>query len=856
MQTRREFISLAAALAGSATAAGSLIDAIARAAEIEPAAGSSVLDAEHVVILMQENRSFDHAFGSLRGVRGFNDPRAITLPDGNPVWVQTDSAGKQYAPFRYDINHTKITWMGCLPHGWADQTDARNGGRYDQWLRVKRSGTREYASLPLTLGHYTRADIPFYYALADAFTICDQYFCSSLTGTTPNRCYLWTGTIRERMSADVPAHVRNEEADLDHLVSWPTFPERLEALGVPWKVYQNELTVLSGLTEAQDNWLANYGDNPLEYFRQYHVYLSPRHRAFVERRLREIPDEIAALRQQLGPLDAKTPKPGAAQLAKQIADLTLLQTQYKADRDRGAGNSLEKLAPQERAIHERAFSVNEADPAYRELTEVTYESQGVARTMKIPKGDVLHQFRADVNGGKLPTVSWIVAPAAFSDHPSSAWYGAWYIAEVLNILTARPEVWKKTVFLLTYDENDGYFDHVPPFVAPRAGHGETGRASEGIDTSVDYVELEQDRRQSWGRGSRGHSIGLGYRVPMIIASPWSRGGCVCSQVFDHTSVLQFLERFVTHKLGKSVVETNITRWRRAVCGDLTSSFQAAAKAGDATVPFATSREAFLESIHRAQFQPPPTDIKPLTAADLAAIRATPEKSRLPRQEPGVRPSCPLPYELYAAGSLDADRAKFTMRLEARNEAFGERAAGSPFIVYALSAKGAHAANSDETRADQPSFDVAVRDYAVEAGKQVDDAWKLADFAAGRYLLRAHGPNGFFREFAGDAHDPALTCEFHYARAADRRSPNGVLEIVLLNRDAQQSFTVEVQDARLGWAEKFVVAPSQRATRAIETAQSAAWYDVAVRVPAAPRFLIRACGRIETGKWSTSDPAMA
>src|SRR5262245_59409867 len=299
MHTRREFFERAAQLAAVPCLSAVMAYAVQRAAAIEPEPGGTVLDAEHVVILMQENRSFDHAFGSLRGVRGFNDPRAITLPDGNPVWVQTNAAGERYAPYRFDINQTKITWMGSLPHGWPDQVDARNHGFHDKWLFAKLSGHKEYADLPLTMGYYTRADIPFYYAMADAFTICDQYFCSSLTGTTPNRCYLWSGTIRERPTADVPANVRNEEVDLDHLVSWPTFPERLEALGVSWKVYQNELTVESGLTEEEDAWLANFGDNPLEYFRQYHAYLSPRHRRFVEKRIKEIPGEIAALKEQM-----------------------------------------------------------------------------------------------------------------------------------------------------------------------------------------------------------------------------------------------------------------------------------------------------------------------------------------------------------------------------------------------------------------------------------------------------------------------------------------------------------------------------------------------------------------------------
>ena len=157
MQTRREFMSLAALMAAGTGAVGGFMESIERALAIEPDKTSTFLDAEHVVILMQENRSFDHAYGTLRGVRGFNDPRAITLPDGNPVWVQANAAGERYAPFRFDIHSSKVSWMGSLPHGWTDQVDARNHGLYDRWLTAKSSGYREYSGMPLTMGHFARA---------------------------------------------------------------------------------------------------------------------------------------------------------------------------------------------------------------------------------------------------------------------------------------------------------------------------------------------------------------------------------------------------------------------------------------------------------------------------------------------------------------------------------------------------------------------------------------------------------------------------------------------------------------------------------------------------------------------------
>lgn len=180
MDTRRDFIKKAALLSGAAGLWNGLPESLQKAMAIEPAAGSSFLDAEHVVVLMQENRSFDHCFGSIQGVRGFNDPRAIRLPNKNPVWLQTNRAGETYAPFRLNIKETSSTWMCSLPHSWTNQVDARNGGKHDGWIDAKPSGHPEYRKMPLTMGYYNREDIPFFYAFADAFTVCDQHFCSHI----------------------------------------------------------------------------------------------------------------------------------------------------------------------------------------------------------------------------------------------------------------------------------------------------------------------------------------------------------------------------------------------------------------------------------------------------------------------------------------------------------------------------------------------------------------------------------------------------------------------------------------------------------------------------------------------------
>lgn len=819
MRNRRQFLRDAALASGAFGSLGGLLESVARAAAIGPEEGSTFLDAEHIVVLMQENRSFDHAFGTLRGVRGFGDPRAIRLPNGDPVWVQANAVGEKYVPFHLDIAKTKTTWMGCLPHGWADQVDAANGGKHDRWLRVKQSGKKEYAKMPLTLGYHTRADIPFYYALADAFTICDQHFCSTLTGTTPNRLHLWTGTIRTRPTTDVPALVRNQDCDYGSWQNWTTFPERLEAAGVSWKVYQNELTVPTGLAGEADAWLSNFGCNPLEWFTQFNVRLAPQYLAYIRQRVAKIPAEITATTKQI-----EVKSGDAGRLTKRLADLKSSLARYKKDLAEFTPEALAKLSPRDKSLHERAFCTNAAEPSYRSLADLHYREGDVERKVKVPKGDVLYQFRKDVNEGKLPAVSWLVAPERLSDHPDSAWYGQWYLSEVLNILTHNPEVWKKTVFILTYDENDGYFDHVPPFQAPHPAKPETGRASAGIDTSLDHLELEADRKHHPGSAVRGNSLGLGFRVPMIIASPWSRGGCICSQVFDHTSVIQFMEKMLTHKTGKAVHEPNITRWRRTVCGDLTAAFQAGGDARSA-LPF-VDRDSFVEAIHKAQYKDLPSGFHPLSAQEVEQVNRRSPDSPMPRQEPGVRPSSPLPYELSADGELLADQSGFRFRLAADNHLFGQKAAGAPFIVYAVAPAG-----------------VSVRHYTVAAGTHVEDSWPLADFQGGPYHFRAHGPNGFFREFTGNSSDsPGVV------RASSL--PTGGIQIDVSNKSAG-AINVTIRDNAYGHAATTASIPAGKGQAfTFDNRESQGWYDLTVVVGQAES---RYAGRVETGRWGISDP---
>ncbi len=235
MTTRRDFLRYAATAAGAAM----LPPSIARALAI-PAnrATGTIKDVEHVVILMQENRSFDHYYGGLRGVRGFNDPRPARLSNGKPVWYQPTASVRTHhfqdrglhpraehvLPFYLNPRQT-TEFQASTDHGWSSGHQSANHGHWDQWVTQKQD--------VLTMGYLQREDLAFHYALADAFTLCDAYHCSVHANTVVNRFYLWTGTMDPRnILGKKPNGPGFEERAKNNGYTWTTYPERLEASGV------------------------------------------------------------------------------------------------------------------------------------------------------------------------------------------------------------------------------------------------------------------------------------------------------------------------------------------------------------------------------------------------------------------------------------------------------------------------------------------------------------------------------------------------------------------------------------------------------------------------------------------------
>lgn len=831
--SRRDFLKKAALLSGSTALTNMLPPVIQKALAINPEKGSSFYDAEHIVFLMQENRSFDHLFGTLRGVRGFNDPRAIQLPNKNKVWLQSNPQGETYVPFRLNTRETKVPWMGSTPHGWSDQTDARNKGKYNRWLEVKRPYNKAYAEVPLTLGYCDRADFPFYYSLADAFTICDQHFCSSITGTHPNRYYWMTGTVRERNTVDAKAHLWNISNYNKPELDWKTYPERLEQAGVSWRIYQNELTMGFGLKGEESAWLSNFGTNVMEYFKAYNVRLHPSSIANLVTKKANILQEIAQLKAGQKTEENEQRLAAAQKVLAMIESDQLLYTK----------DAYEELTAAQKKLNEKAFTVNSGDSDFHSLATLKYSDSGTEREFNIPQGDVLHQFRNDVKNGTLPTVSWLMSAANFSDHPGAPWFGSWYVNEVMEILLENPDVWKKTIFVLTYDENDGFFDHVPPYAAPNPYEEHSGKVSAGIDPRMDFVTKDQQTNPSAMENRiRESSVGLGYRVPLIIASPWTRGGFVNSELFDHTSSLQFLEHFMEKKFNKKVREENITAWRRAICGDLTSVFRTY---NGETIerPQFLEKQAFLEDIHKSQFKEIPNNYRALSQEEIEQVNNDHRSAAFfPQQEKGIKNACSTPYELYTNGVYDRENQRYTIQFQSGNKIFGNRSKGSPFLVYAM-----------EQYLSDP---LRTWEYAVAPGDTLNDHWDIAHFEQDQYHLRVYAPNGFYREFVGDKQHPGIRVNCGYEGGGDQNGPlTGNLEVTVHNDADTERSIVLTDNSYKGNTIQQTIAPASSTTILLDLSESYQWYDFSIRLSDASVWHERYAGHVETGEISKTDPLM-
>jgi phospholipase C len=336
----------------------------------------------------------------------------------------------------------------------------------DSWVKVHTRREWEGPKGTMTMGYYSRAQLPFHWALADHFTLGDAYHASILGPTHPNRLMATSGTIDPSGRHGGPVVATNSSADTIWSCSWTTVQELLEDKGVSWKVYTPSNVGVSGRFSSLTKYLT-WG-----------------------------PDFYDPI---------------------------------------------------------KTTSLALTDDVLRYFT--AFRKQGTPLFEKAFKQTFPNDFAADVKSGKFPKVSWIIPPLGFDEHPSaSPTNGQWFVSMVLRELTSNPKVWSKTALFIMYDENDGWFDHVPPPTAPKGTAGEyltTSKFPSG-ETHPDTLDINGP-------------LGLGVRVPLLVVSPFSRGGHIATEVFDHTSQLQLIAK----RFGVEV--PNVSAWRRKTVGDLTST---------------------------------------------------------------------------------------------------------------------------------------------------------------------------------------------------------------------------------------------------------------------------------------------
>jgi phospholipase C len=744
---RRQFLQLIGATALTST----MKTNIAKALEI-PANNrtGTIQDVEHIVVLMQENRPFDHHFGTLRGVRGFSDPRAVNihLPLKNgtgstPASVFMQPAGPTFAafgvppgsvggpadgvdvipPFRVNPQSVHpgqtslgLTYLPGTGHNWAPIHDAWNQGQYDNWAAGQG---------PIAMNYMTRDDIPYHFALADAFTVGDAYFCSVMGPTNPNRYYLFSGCIGNVNYLGAggtdghgagPVTANGLSPNHAYFV-FETFPEVLQAAGVSWKFYQD----LAGTPFAPDfgdpgidSFVGNFGDCTVRYSNQY--------------------------------LTAPTNSP-------------LFQGAV-------TGTQISNTIP----------SAAAPPSAWLNWQESLFDI-----------------FRSDVANGKLPQVSWIVAPAGYTEH--SNWpvnYGAWYISQILDILVSNPEVFSKTVLIINYDEADGSFDHIVPPTPPQTPAN--GASTVSIENEIVTTTTPNG------------PIGLAQRVPFIAISPWSKGGFVNSQVFDHTSVIQFIEkRFGVH-------ERNISPWRRAVAGDLTSVFN-----------FANPNAAPVSLPSTAGFLPPPAELGGAGGTTfIPGLNSV--IAGVPAQETGIRPARALPYELDVHAVVSASNS--TVSLTFLNT-------GNATVVFHV--RSGNAADP-------------VRYYTVEPGKSLAGTWNVTS----PYNLSVYGPNGFVRYFNGSLGSSAAVLDV-VTRYNIGQGPNIGWNITNFGSTEAEVIVLDAYTGNLLTTR--ILHPHATVVDKLSLDQFFGWYDLIVTAGGDPTFKYRLAGHVETGEDSFSDPAL-
>jgi phospholipase C len=723
--TRRGLFKGAMTAAAFAALPPSIQKAFATSAAVST---GTIKDVKHIVVLMQENRSFEMYFGSKYGVRGFGDPFPHPTVSGQTVWNQKSSSAVNATttlPFPILQSHN-WAFPPDLSHGFSDQQGAWGQGQASYWPQYKS---------PSTMGYYTRPELPFQFALAEAFTLCDDYHCAIISCTDPNRVSAVAGTSWDPTLVAAGVNCTDATGEPSNLrcwitgtwvdgtntgykynqiatntgFTWPSIADVLTEAGISWRIYQD---MNNNWTGAMNGFLA------FDSFR--------------------------------------TAEPGSTIYVNGMTTWTIADLQTAVQND------------------------------------------------------------------TLAMVNWVLPSAAESEHPGapcSPTHGGFFVETVLEALTSNPDVWASTIFILHFDENDGYFDHaLSPAVPSYYASGELAGAST-ISLPGMYFNNASRTYSSGSYLSSSDTIsgqlrpwGLGARIPATVVSPWSKGGWINSQVYSHCSIGLLLEQWL------DITIPGITPWHRSVCGDMTSCFN-----------FATPNDAF----------PTLPDLSGWAASDSASQKlpavVPPSSQAMPVQEMGLALSRGLPYALNTTASTAASGLVTLNFINTGKQ-------GAVFHVY-----------------DVLNLNLIPRRYTVEAGKTLsDDFWNAfgSNFVtapAGSYNLWVYGPNGFARHFQGVISQEGMLQQQHPEIQFAYDIERGGIRIGLRSNAIKTvDFKVTDNAYKSGLPQMVSVRPEETAKLFWAVKNSGNWYDFSV---SAEGFERRFAGRMEDGKDHITDPAM-
>jgi phospholipase C len=470
---------------------------------------------------MMENRSFDEYFGTFPGAAGFYD--------GSPSMAQPwlSQPGGVLYPWRMSTFTTNALATPGLGHDWITNHVAINvdpaSGSPDNANFYTSSDYKAVA-----MGCYVADDIPYQWALAQSFALCDHYFCSVLAGTASNRLYLVGGTITDPAQA-LPASGIYSGSESD---SANTGPE------------------------------TNYnGTDPILY--NFGSQAAPE--AFGAANVPVIPwvTNLAHWQSYLADLW----KSSAGQPPYRVYDDWNWQFGWATSQPRLAGvsdlNVFTYYEPYQAASGQITLGTPD-DPNYF-AANYTPNAAGAPGDDRPLFAQHINPTDAQQQAPFLAPLTWILPPWNYSEHPTfTSADGAYYVAQIVDALMAS-EFWESTVLVITYDETDVHFDHMPPPLSP-----DPRQVLAGLQPSP-YEPWVEDAS---GTSDDGYAInypapvGAGLRVPTIIVSPWTYQRGIVSDQLDHTSILQLMETVSNVNCSALPAADSDLGWRRANFADL------------------------------------------------------------------------------------------------------------------------------------------------------------------------------------------------------------------------------------------------------------------------------------------------